>query len=174
MGETIMTKLIWAGAAALLMTAAAVAEPVTTTYTIDNDKISGTKTVTRDQQAGTVSKDSELTRLSDGAVATREYDRARTESGWAASGSTTRFNGDTRSFENVGTRNQNGYTAEGSVTGYNGQAYGYDARGHKTGNGYVRHQTLTNQDGKKVAGRHVVVNQNGRHVVTRGPRRRGN
>ena len=123
-----------------------------------------------------MSKDSELIRKSDGAVATREYDRQRTETGWTASGSTTRFNGDTRSFDNTGTRTRHGYTAEGSVTGFNGQSYDYDARLKRGQNGYVKKQTLTNSDGKKVASRHVVAHKNGnggfnRHVSVRRPGR---
>jgi len=151
-----MTKLIWAGAATLMMTTPAFAEPVTRTYTVETPKYEGTKIVTRDREAGTVSKDAELTRLSDGAVATREYDRARTETGVVASGSTTRFNGDTRSFDYQRTRTRHGYNAEGSLTRFNGKTYDYNAKLRVGEHRVARSQVLRNDQGKVVAARRTV------------------
>jgi len=156
MGDKMMTKLIWAGAAALLTTSAAFAEPVTRTYTIDTPKYEGEKVVTRDREAGTVSKDADLTRKSDGAVATREYDRARTDSGVVASGSTTRFNGDTRSFDYQRTRTGHGYNAEGSLTRFNGETYDYNAKLRVGEHRVARSQVLRNDQGKVVAARRTV------------------
>lgn len=151
-----MTKLIWAGTAALLMTTAASAEPVTRTYTIDTPKYEGEKIVTRDREAGTVSKDAELTRKSDGAAATREYDRARTDTGVIVSGSTTRFNGDTRSFDYERNRTAHGYNAEGSVTRFNGKTYDYNAKLRRGEHRVARSQVLRNDQGKIVAARRTV------------------
>lgn len=151
-----MTKLIWAGTAALLMTTVASAEPVTRTYTIDTPKYEGEKVVTRDREAGTVSKDAELTRKADGSIATREYDRAQTETGVVASGSTTRFNGDTRSFDYERNRTAHGYNAEGSVTRFNGQTYDYNAKLRRGEHRVARSQVLRNDQGKVVAARRSV------------------
>lgn len=151
-----MRKLMLGGVAAILMAPAALAEPITRTYTIDTPKVEGSKTVVRDREAGTVAKDAELTRKSDGAVATREYDRARTDTGFVASGSTTRFNGDTRSFDYERTRTAHGYNAEGSVTRFNGETYEYSAKLRRGQHRVARTQVLRNDSGKVVAARRVV------------------
>jgi len=157
-----MTKLIFAGAAALLATTAANADPVTRTYTIDTPNYEGEKTVTRDREAGTVSKDSELTRKSDGAVATREYDRARTEQGFTASGSRTQFDGDTRSWDYERTRTANGWNAEGSLTRFNGNSYEYDAKLRRGEHRVAKSQVLRNDQGRVVAARKTVRPRRGR------------
>jgi len=151
-----MTKLIFAGAAAMMVTGAAFAEPVTRTYTVDTPNYAGTKTVTRDTAVGTVSKDAELTRKSDGAVATREYDRARTDTGFVASGSRTRFDGNTRSWDYERTRTGNGWNAEGNVTGFNGKSYDYSARLRRGEYRVGRSQVLRNDQGRVVAARRTV------------------
>lgn len=86
-------------AAALTTPAAALAEPRTRTVTWDTPRFDGSRTVTRDREAGTVVRDTTVTRNRDGAVATRHYERQRTETGFTASGTATAFNGATRSFE---------------------------------------------------------------------------
>lgn len=151
-----MTKLNWAGAAAVMMTSAALAEPVTRTYTFDTPNYEGVKTVTRDKEAGTVSKDAELTRLSDGAVAGREYDRSRTEDGFVASGSRTQFDGDSRNWDYQRTRTGNGWNAEGSATGFNGKSYDYNAKLRRGEYRVGRSQVLRNESGQAVAARKTV------------------
>ena len=98
-----MLKFMIIGAA-LCAPAAALAEPRTRTVTIDTPRFEGSRTVTRDREAGTLVRDAELTRRSDGATATRHYERQRTETGFTASGTATGFNGGTRSFEVTRTR----------------------------------------------------------------------
>lgn len=151
-----MNKLMLSGLAAMLATTAALAEPVTRTYTIDTPNYEGVKTVTRDKEAGTVSKDAELTRLSDGAVATREYDRSRTDTGAVASGSTTRFNGDTRSFDYQRDRTAHGYNAEGTVTRFNGETYDYSSKLRRGEYRVGKSQVLRNDSGQVVAARKTV------------------
>ena len=151
-----MTKLILAGAAALLATTAAYADPVTRTYTIDTPKYEGEKVVTRDREAGTVSKDAELTRKRDGAVATREYDRARTDTGFTASGSRTQFDGDTRRWDYQRTRTQNGWNAEGTATGFNGKSHNYNAKLRRGEHRVGKSQVLRNENGRVVAARQTV------------------
>ena len=151
-----MNKLMLGGLAAILTTTGALADPVTRTYTIDTPRYEGEKVVTRDREAGTVSKDAELTRKSDGAVASREYDRSRTENGFTASGSRTRFDGDSRSWDYKRTRTQDGWNAEGSVTGFNGKSYDYDAKLRRGEHRVGKSQVLRNEDGKVVAARRTV------------------
>lgn len=119
-------------AAGLCLPAAALAEPRTRTMTIDTPRYEGSRTVTRDREAGTVSRDSEVTRRSDGATRSRDYSRERTA---------------------------NGYRAEGSVTRFNGETFDYSAAGRRTPNGFVRRQGLRNSDGDLIAGRRVAVRQ---------------
>lgn len=153
-----MNKFVFAGLVGLLgIPAMASAEPKTRTVTVDTPNYQGTRTTTRDRAAGTVDRDGSLTRLSDGATATRSYDRQRTDNGVAASGSTTRFNGDTRSFDYNRERTARGYRAEGSVTGYNGETYDYRAGARRTPNGYVRGRGVRNSDGELVAGNRIAV-----------------
>ena len=151
-----MTKLLLAGAAATLIATAALADPVTRTITIDTPKYEGTKTITRDREEGTLSRDTDLTRKADGATASRDYDRHRTDTGFTATGSTTRFNGDTRSFDYERTRTANGYTAEGSLTRFNGKTYDYDARVRRGEYRVSRTQVLRNENGRVVAARRTV------------------
>ena len=93
-----MLKLLALGAV-LCAPAAALAQPLTRTVTIDGPRVQGARTITRDRDAGTVTRDTTLTRRSDGATATRHYERQRTADGFTASGTATGFNGGTRSFE---------------------------------------------------------------------------
>ena len=151
-----MTKFLLAGIAAILMAPAAAADPVTKTITVDTPRYEGTKTITRDHEAGSLSRDAELTRKSDGAVATRDYDRQRTDTGVTASGSTTRFNGDTRSFDYDRTRTAHGYDATGTVTGFNGNSYDYSAKLRRGEYRVAKRQVLRNENGRVVAARRVV------------------
>ena len=151
-----MTKLVLTAASVALFAPAALADPVTKTVTIDTPKYEGTKTYTRDTDEGTFSKDAELTRKSDGATATREYDRQRSETGVTASGSTTRFNGSTRSFAYERTRTAHGHNAEGTLTRFNGQTYDYDAKVRRGEYRVGRSQVLRNSSGQMVAARRTV------------------
>ena len=151
-----MTKFLLAGIAAVLIAPAAAADPVTKTITVDTPRYEGTKTVTRDKEAGSLSRDAELIRKSDGAVATRDYDRQRTDTGVTASGSTTRFNGDTRSFDYDRTRTAHGYNATGKLTGFNGNSYNYSAKLRRGEYRVAKSQVLRNENGRAVAARRVV------------------
>lgn len=158
-----MNRLMLGGVAAILIVpGAALADPVTKTWTVDTPRYEGTKTVTRDREEGTVAKDAELTRKSDGAVATREYDRARTDSGFAASGSRTQFDGDTRSWDYQRTRTANGYDAQGSLTRFNGQSYDYDAKVRRGEHRVGRVQVVRNDSGQVVAARKTIRPRRGR------------
>jgi len=124
-----MTKHLLTAAALALFAPAALADPVTKTVTIDTPKYEGTKTYTRDKQEGTFVRDTELTRKSDGATATREYDRQRTA---------------------------HGYNAEGTLTRFNGQTYDYDAKVRRGEYRVGRSQVLRNSSGQVVAARRTV------------------
>ncbi len=153
-----MRFLVPAGMVVVLgMSTMALAEAVTRTISVDTPRYEGTRTITRDREAGSLERDATLTRTADGAVATRSFDRQRTDQGASLSGSTTRFEGATRSFEAERHRTARGYRTEGSVVGYDGQTYAYHAGARRTPNGFVRHQALREADGDRFAGRRIAV-----------------
>lgn len=107
-------------AIAMLLPGPALAEPTTRTITIDTPNFEGERVITRDREAGLRTMESTLTRKEDGAVATRSRETQRTDSGVIISGSQTRFNGDTRSFEGERQRTENGNTRTRRVVAGNG------------------------------------------------------
>jgi hypothetical protein len=133
---------------ATLAATAAFAEPNTRTVTIDGPKAAGTRTIVRDPAAGTLTGETDVTRKSDGATASRDYSRTRTETRYTAAGTATGFNGQT--YTGSGQRVRNG-----------------------DGSGYAAGQTIVNGDGKTVYDRDVVVARSGgqttRSVDVTGP-----
>lgn len=143
--------------AMLSVAGAAFAEPVTRTTTYDGPNVDGTRVSVRDKAAGTYSRDTIATRASDGATASRTYDRTRTETGVTASGSATGFAGNTRSFDYERTRTDNGYTASGTATGRNGETYTLAGQGTRTDTGYTRNRTVTNGSGTTLSDKNVTA-----------------
>lgn len=139
-----------------LCATAAFAEPQTRTATYEGPNATGTRVTVRDPAAGTYAHDTNVTRISDGATASRSVDRARTDTGVTASGTSTGFGGRTRSFDYERTRTDTGFTATGSATGVNGRTYDYAADRTRTGNGYVVNQTVTS-GGRTLFDRNVVA-----------------
>ena len=176
-----MNKLLIAAIASTLFAGSALADPVTKTVTIDKPNFEGSRTVVRDKEAGTLSRDSELTRKSDDATAMRSYDRARTDDGFTASGSSTNLRGQTRSFNLDRSRYQTGATTTGTYTGRGGETYGLSGNRTRTDTGFTANQSVTNSAGERVYNRDRSVSRAGGQVtrsanVTRtegfkGPRR---
>ena len=176
-----MNKLLMAAIASTLFAGTALADPVTKIVTIDKPNFEGSRTVVRDKEAGTLSRDGELTRKSDGATAKRSYDRARTDDGFTASGSSTNLRGQTRSFNLDRSRNQTGATTTGTYTGRGGETYGLSGNRTRTDTGFTANQSVTNSAGERVYNRDRSVSRAGGQVtrsanVTRtegfkGPRR---
>ncbi|MEO1169750.1 MAG: hypothetical protein AAFW97_13665 [Pseudomonadota bacterium] len=154
-------------AIAMLLPGAALADPITRTITIDTPRVEGERVVTQDRDAGLRTVDATLIRKEDGAVATRNRESQRTDTGRTFSGTQTRFNGDTRSYEGERVRDGNRYRTTGTGIGYNGNEYTYDARGRRTPNGFDRQQRVRNADGEVVAGRNIRVRERGNTRVRR-------
>lgn len=149
--------IILAGLSALAT--AAVAEEKTRTVTFDGPRYEGTRTTTRDREAGSLSRDTSVTRKADGAVATREFDRQRTEGGVTASGSGTNFAGETRSFDYARTRTDTGATSSGHFTGHDGQTYTLSGNRTRTEGGFTANQNIVNGSGATVYNRDVSVSR---------------
>lgn len=140
-----------------LVAAPALAEPHTRTVTIDQPNYQGSRTIVRDPEAGTLQRDAEVTRKSDGATAERHYERTRTDDGFTASGSSTNFNGETRSFEIDRTRTDSGSTTNGSYTTRGGETYVVTGNRTRTENGFTANQNVANGAGETVYNRDVAV-----------------
>ncbi|QLC24468.1 hypothetical protein HFP57_05155 [Parasphingopyxis algicola] len=154
-------------AVAMLLPGPALAEPATRTITVDTPNYSGERVITRDRETGTYSRDTNITRKEDGAVATRHWESQRTDTGRTMSGSQTRFNGDTRTYEGERMRHGNHSRTHGTTTGPNGETLDYRAQSRWNGNGYDRRQRLRNEDGQVVAGRNTHVRERGNTQVRR-------
>jgi hypothetical protein len=150
---------------AMLGASAAFAEPVTKTVTVDRPNHEGTRVIVRDKDAGTMTRDTDVTRKSDGATASRDYSRTRTDTGVVASGSETGFGGKTRSFDYERTRTDTGYTATGTATGKGGRTYSYEADKVRTDTGYTSGKTVTGPQGRTLYNRDVAVGRAGGNVT---------
>ncbi|MBU6167376.1 MAG: hypothetical protein KGQ52_14785 [Alphaproteobacteria bacterium] len=148
--------LACASAVALMIGLPATAQPApaapaagTTTRTIDNAKVTGTVTTTRDPAAGQFSRTTELTRKADGATSASTYTRTRTETGFTETGTFTGPQGNTLNLT-------------GNVARANGTL--------------TANRALTNAAGETVASRSLTATRaaNGqvtRNVTTTGPQR---
>jgi hypothetical protein len=153
------TKFILTALASMLA-GPAFAAPTTKTVTVDTPKYEGSRTISRDKEAGIFSRDAEVTRKSDGVTATSEYDRVRTEDGFTASGSQTGFNGKTRSFELDRTRTENGSSTEGTYTGRGGETYALTgSRERSDGNFSANQNVVKNSTGETVYNRDVSASR---------------
>lgn len=154
-----MNKFLLVPALAAVLSIPAMAEPVTKTVTIDRPNIDGTRTIVRDREAGSLSVNTQVTRASDGATATREYDRARTADGFTASGSSTNFDGQTRSFERTRTRTDTGSSTSGSYTTRDGETYSTSGSRTRTDTGFTANQNIRDSAGTTVFNRDVTASR---------------
>ena len=153
-----------ASAAALVATAAA-AEPVTKTVTVDRPNYDAARVTARDKDAGTYTRDTDVIRERDGATASRDYRRTRTDSGVSVSGTQTGFAGKTRSFDYDRTRTDSGSTTTGSATGRKGQSYTLSGNRTRTDTGFTANQNVVNGNGQTVYNRDASVSRSGGNVT---------
>lgn len=160
-----MNKFLIVPALAAILAGPALAEPVTKTVTIDRPNYDGTRTTVIDKDAGTLSRDVQVTRASDGATATRSYDRTRTDSGFTDSGSATNFKGETRSFERTRTRTDAGSSTSGSYTTRGGETYTTSGNRTRTDTGFTANQNIRDASGATVYNRDVTASRAGGQVT---------
>ena len=158
------TKILIASAAVFAL-APAYAEPVTKTVTVDGPRYDGTRTVVRNKAAGTLTRETDVVRARDGATASSDYSRTRTDAGVAVSGSQTGFAGRTRSFEYDRTRTDSGSTVSGSATGRAGQSYTLSGNRTRTDTGFTANQHIVNGDGRTVYNRDASVSRSDGNVT---------
>jgi hypothetical protein len=97
-----------AAAIAALLVAPAIAAPVTRTETIDKPKFEINRTTTRDREAGSFTRDAEITRKADGKVTQRHAERHRTATGYEANQRITSGAGETLYNRDVAVSHANG------------------------------------------------------------------
>jgi hypothetical protein len=158
------TLLLIASAAALAATTA-FAEPTTRVVTVDGPKFDGVRTTIRDKEAGTLTRETDIIRARDGATASRDYSRTRTDSGVSVSGSQTGFAGKTRSYDYDRTRTETGSVTTGTATGRRGQTHDLSGNRTKTDNGFTANQTIVNANGRTVYNRDAVVTRSNGNVT---------
>ncbi len=134
---------------ALLIATPAVAQS-TRTVTVDGPNYDAARTVTRDPALGTVTRDTDVTRASDGAVASRDYTRTRADGSLTASGSSSNFAGQTRSFDYARDRYDGGATASGSFTRRNGNTLNYQANRAYGDGSYTSQRSVTGAQGQSL------------------------
>jgi hypothetical protein len=171
LAATAATALLLGAGAALAQPAAPAA---TGTRTIDNDRVSGTVTTTRD--AGTFNRVTELTRKSDGATATASQTRTRTETGVTASSTRTGFDGQNSSSNYARTRTETGATETGSFTRRDGSTLNLNGSVVRDNGSITANRVITDSAGATVASRNVqaIRAANGqvtRNVTATGPQR---
>jgi hypothetical protein len=174
LAATAATALLFGASAALAQTAPPAAAPANSTRTIDNDRVSGTVTTTRD--AGTINRATELTRKSDGATATANQTRTRTETGVTASSTRTGFDGQTSSSNYARTRTETGATETGSFTRRDGSTLNLTGSVVRGDGSMTANRAITDSAGATVASRNVQATRaaNGqvtRNVTATGPQR---
>lgn len=158
-------KTLYIALGAVALTASPGFAQTTRTVTIDTPRVEGERTITRDPATGTVARDAELTRKSDGATATRSYDRQRTETGVTASGSSTGFGGRTRSFDYERVRDGNGgFTSNGTVTRRDGETFTGTGSRTRTDDGFTSNRNVLNGAGETVYNRDASVSRSNGQV----------
>lgn len=152
-------KLLCFSPLVALLVAAPLAAQTTRTVTVDRPNYDATRTVTRDPTSGMVKRDSQATRNSDGAVATRDFTRTRTEGSLSASGSSTNFAGQSRSFDYSRDRTEGGATATGSYTRRNGNTLTYQANQSYGDGNYASQRSVTGANGQTLYNRNATASR---------------
>ena len=141
----------------LMMTSLVIAATATTgaqaqssqTQTIDRPNYEITRTDTRDAAAGTASRDLQVVRKSDGAVATSSLDRTRDGAGTSSiTASQTGFDGQSRNANLARMRTDTGTSVTGSATGRDGRSLDYSAGRTRTDDGISSNRLLTTSEGR--------------------------
>ena len=111
------------------------------TVTVDAPQYEGTRTSTYDRDEKTLTRETQVTRKSDGATASSSLERQRTEDGVARERTSTDFQGRPSSTSYERQHNGDGWMAEGQHVRRDGTVADYTGQGTRTENGRVVQQT---------------------------------
>jgi len=141
-------------AAAGLIAAPALAQQ-TKTVTIDTPRYEGTRTTERDRAERSLSRETDLTRKSDGATASRDFSRQRSEDGVTRDRSSTDFQGRTATSHYERERTAHGWRASGERVQGDGDVLTYRGQARASEHRVVRRESLS-RNGQPIAARRVV------------------
>ena len=141
-------------AAAGLIAAPALAQQ-SKTVTIDTPRYEGTRTTERDRAEGSLTRETDLTRKRDGATASRDFSRQRTENGVVRDRSSTDFQGRTATSHYERERTARGWRASGERVQRDGDVLTYRGQARVGEHRMVKREAIAH-NGHPVAVRRVV------------------
>ena len=131
-----------------------VAAQETRTVTVDAPRYDATQTSTYNRDTHTVTRETDLTRSSDGATASSNFERQRTEEGITRDRASSDFAGRESSTSCERRRTADGWESEGQHVRRDGVVADYQGQGTRTDAGYVAHQSRS-VDGRPAGTRKV-------------------
>jgi hypothetical protein len=111
------------------------------TVTVDAPRYEGTRTATHDPDEHTLTRETDITRKSDGATASSSFERQRTDDGVTRERTSTDFEGRTSSTSSERRRTADGSESEAQHVRRDGTVADYTGQRTRTENGSVAHQT---------------------------------
>lgn len=136
------------------------------TVTVDAPRYEGTRTSEYDRDARTLTSETDLTRKSDGATASSNLVRQRTEEGITRERASSDFHGRTSNTSYQRRRTADGWESEGQHVRRNGSVADYTGQGTRTDTGYTAHQTRS-VNGQPRGSRTVEVTRPPRRATRR-------
>ena len=141
-------------AAAGLIAAPALAQQ-TKTVTIDTPRYEGTHTTERDRAEGSLARETDLVRKRDGATASRDFARQRTDEGVTRDRTSTAFQGRTATSHYERERTAHGWQASGERVQRDGDVITYRGQARAGEHRVVKREAIA-RNGQTVAARRVV------------------
>jgi hypothetical protein len=125
------------------------------TVTIDTPRYEGTRTTERDRGEGSLIRETDVTRKSDGATASRDFSRQRTEDGVTRDRTSTDFQGRTATSHYERERTAHGWHASGERVQRDGDVLTYHGQARVGEHRVVKRQTVA-RNGQPNAARRIV------------------
>ena len=141
-------------AAAGLVAAPALAQQ-SKTVTIDTLRYEGTRTTERDRGEGSLSRETDVTRKSDGASASRDFARQRTDDGVTRDRTATDFHGRSATSHHERERTPRGWQASGERVQRDGDVLTYRGQARVGEHRVVKREAIA-RNGQPVAARTLV------------------
>lgn len=125
------------------------------TVTIDTPRYEGTRTTERDRAEGSLTRETDLTRKRDGATASRDFSRQRTEDGVVRDRTATDFQGRTATSQYERQRTAHGWQASGERVQRDGDVLTYRGQVRVGEHRVVKREAIA-RNGQPIATRRVV------------------
>jgi hypothetical protein len=125
------------------------------TVAIDTPRYEGTRTTERNRAEGSLTRESDVTRKRDGATASSDFSRQRTEDGVTRDRTATDFQGRTASSHYERQRTAHGWQASGERVQRDGDVLTYRGRARVGEHRVVKREAVA-RNGQPIAARRVV------------------